>query len=80
VLQTTNGHAAGGESRSGTKIPRPRGHAGSSPASGTTSSILQERLQPRPRVAGWARTIPPWSSARTGRVGTDRAGAGAGRG
>src|SRR5690606_14262478 len=29
---------AGGESRSGTKIPRPRGHAGSSPAPGTIGS------------------------------------------
>src|SRR5690606_22318605 len=40
---------AGGESRSGTKIPRPRGHAGSSPAPGTTPHrlLLWERLQPR---------------------------------
>jgi hypothetical protein len=30
---------AGGESRSGTKIPRPRGHAGSIPALGTTGIL-----------------------------------------
>jgi hypothetical protein len=35
VLQTTNSACAGGESRSGKKIPRPHGHAGSIPASGT---------------------------------------------
>jgi hypothetical protein len=35
VLQTTNSACAGGESRSGTKIPRPHGRTGSIPVSGT---------------------------------------------
>lgn len=36
MLQTTNGNGAGGESRSGKKIPQLHGCAGSTPASGTT--------------------------------------------
>src|SRR5690606_11083645 len=35
---------AGGEGRSGTKIPRPRGHAGSSPASGTIDHCMRPAL------------------------------------
>jgi hypothetical protein len=52
VLQTTNsGHPdAGGESRSGRKIPRLRGRAGSIPASGTNmtnAAVAQKTLMLR---------------------------------
>lgn len=40
--------AGGGESRSGTKIPRPSGRAGSNPASGTTIQELFLPTQKRP--------------------------------
>jgi len=54
VLQTTNGQAlssvcAGGESRSGKKIPRLRGRAGSIPASGTI--LLQSLRAAQPWLA-----------------------------
>src|SRR5690606_23507043 len=54
---------AGGESRSGTKIPRPRGHAGSSPAPGTIGSPFlpappHPRRPRRHRVFAEARAGP----------------------
>src|SRR5690606_35749618 len=49
VLQTTNAEG-GGESRSGTKIPRPRGRAGSTPASGTNPGRLPEPRQPQSAI------------------------------